>query len=93
MSALGHTQTSPVHQAMSALPPKADKQEKARFVCFVPKADIRIAANCPRFDYVIGSRERVARVRPSAWGSSVRTQLSFMFAALMIGHHFSTSDL
>ena len=29
---------------MSALPLKADKQEKVRLVRFVPKADIRIAA-------------------------------------------------
>jgi hypothetical protein len=27
-----------VHQAMSALPPKADKQQTSRYVCFVPIA-------------------------------------------------------
>ena len=31
--------------AMSAFPPKADKWRTSRDVCFVPKADIRIAAN------------------------------------------------
>src|SRR5262245_25795568 len=36
MSALGHKRTNITAEAMSALPPKADKQEKARPVCFVP---------------------------------------------------------
>jgi hypothetical protein len=40
---------------MSALPPKADKQQKARLVRFVPKADICIAADL--FDYLVGARE------------------------------------
>src|SRR5262249_20330390 len=40
LSALGHKQTSRPVWTMSALPPKADKQEKARLVRFVPKADI-----------------------------------------------------
>src|SRR5215475_686203 len=30
---------------MSALPPKADKQEKVRFVPFVPKADVSRCSN------------------------------------------------
>ena|SRR6516162_5289736 len=46
MSAMGHKQTSRPAWAMSALPPKADKQqEKARLVRFVPKADSCTAAN------------------------------------------------
>src|SRR5262249_58248159 len=44
MSALGHKQTSRGPQALSALPPKADKQRTSRYVRFVPKADICIAA-------------------------------------------------
>src|SRR5262249_45998892 len=39
MSPLGHKQTSPVHVAMSALLPKADKLQTSRDVRFVPKAD------------------------------------------------------
>jgi len=38
---------------MSALPPKADKQEKARLVRFVPKADICSAAKSSLFDHLV----------------------------------------
>src|SRR5262249_3943514 len=41
MSALGQERTSPAYLAMSALPPKADKQQTVSIVRFVPKADIR----------------------------------------------------
>src|SRR5262249_54485516 len=54
-------------EAMSALPPKADKQEKARLVCFVPKADKRAAANEPlglRLRGQIGCRGWMRRVVP-----------------------------
>src|SRR5262249_45965695 len=40
-----HSAATRPEKMLSALPPKADKQEKARHVRFVPKADIRIAAN------------------------------------------------
>ena len=44
---------------MSALAPKADKQEKARLVCFVPKADSCTAAKQgPLSDHLVGERER-----------------------------------
>src|SRR5215472_11048742 len=39
-SALGHKQTKRHYGAMSALPPKADKGQTSRDVCFVPLADI-----------------------------------------------------
>jgi hypothetical protein len=38
MSAQGHKQTSRHQSAMSALPPKADKQQTSRHVRFVPIA-------------------------------------------------------
>ena len=41
LSALGQKRTSRGPWAMSALPPEADKLEKARLVRFVPNADIR----------------------------------------------------
>src|SRR5262245_52885483 len=44
MSASGHKQTKRHHGAMSALPPKADKEQTCRDVRFVPKADICSAA-------------------------------------------------
>ena len=40
MSALGQKQTCALHQPMSALPPKADMCSAARYVRFVPIADI-----------------------------------------------------
>jgi hypothetical protein len=46
---------------MSALPPKADKQEKARLVRFVPKADICTAANCSLFDHLVGAHQQRRR--------------------------------
>ena len=39
MSALGQKQISPFTDAMSALPPKVDKQRTSRYVRFVPEAD------------------------------------------------------
>src|SRR5262249_9796840 len=44
MTAWGHKRTKQHVGAMSALPLKADKQESARLVRFVPKADERAAA-------------------------------------------------
>src|SRR5262245_54371681 len=46
---------------MSALPPKADKQQTFRFVRFVPKADIRIAALAPLLDHLVGARDQHRR--------------------------------
>src|SRR5215472_15801095 len=46
---------------LSALPPKADKQEKARLVRFVPKADYRAVANGELFDHLVGMREQRRR--------------------------------
>jgi hypothetical protein len=40
MSALGHKRTLPSVEPKSALPPKADIEERASDVCFVPQADI-----------------------------------------------------
>jgi hypothetical protein len=40
---------------MSALPPKADKQTKSRFVRFVPEADICTAAKKPLFDHLVAA--------------------------------------
>src|SRR5262249_25525389 len=40
MSALGHKRTSPAYLAMSALPPKADIANLARYVRFVPFASL-----------------------------------------------------
>ena len=61
MSALGQKQTSDGAQAMSALPPKADKQAKARFVRFVPIATERSAAKKSLLDHIVGA------VRDFAW--------------------------
>ena len=35
-------------QMLSALPPKADKRQMSRYVCFVPKADEVRRTNCVR---------------------------------------------
>ena len=43
MSALGHKRTFAVQYVMSALHPKADMCSAARYVRFVPIADIRAA--------------------------------------------------
>ena len=43
--------------AMSALPPKADIERHDWHVRFVPKANIRIAANL--FDHLVGEREQI----------------------------------
>jgi hypothetical protein len=48
---------APNARGMSALPPKADKSRQARYVCFVPKADICIAADF-LFDHLVGEREQ-----------------------------------
>src|SRR5262249_9350932 len=40
----GQKRTSPVRLAMSALSPKADKEQTCWYVRFVPKADLRTAA-------------------------------------------------
>jgi hypothetical protein len=44
---------------MSALLPKADKQQTVSIVRFMPKADIRIAADL--LDHLIGEREQFVR--------------------------------
>src|SRR5262249_51330949 len=56
MSALGQKRTSPAYLAMSALPPKADKQQTFRYVRFVPKADSCSAANL--FDHFVGAQQQ-----------------------------------
>jgi hypothetical protein len=62
MSALGQERTSPVHLAMSALPPKADIERRDWHVRLVPKADLRTAANRrPLFGHLIGEREQPIR--------------------------------
>src|SRR5262245_25385689 len=60
--AWGHKRTKRHLRAMSALPPKADKQQRSRDVRFVPKADIRIAADL--FDH-LRRRVRARRLRCS----------------------------
>jgi hypothetical protein len=40
MSALGQKQTFAMQKAMSASPPKADRCDATRDVCYGPKADI-----------------------------------------------------
>jgi len=42
---------------MSASPPKADIDTRAKQVRFVPKADIRTAANSRWFDHRVGKGE------------------------------------
>jgi hypothetical protein len=44
MSALGQKQTSPHVRVMSALPPKADIEQRGHDVRYVPKADSCTAA-------------------------------------------------
>src|SRR6516165_3591340 len=46
---------------MSALPPKADKRQMSRHVCFVPKADSCSAAKSPLFEHLVGEREQLCR--------------------------------
>src|SRR5215813_8888869 len=41
---------------MSALPPEADKKQTCRDVRFVPKADIRSAADSSLFDHLVSTR-------------------------------------
>jgi hypothetical protein len=57
MSALGLEQTSHHQSAMSALPPKADIERHDWHVRFVPKADIRTAADF-LFDHLVGAGEQ-----------------------------------
>ena len=59
MSTLGQERTSPVILPMSALPPKADKEQPSRYVRFVPKADIRTAANDGLLDHLVGEGEQL----------------------------------
>jgi hypothetical protein len=67
MSALGHKQTFGIFRLMSALPPKADINERDRDVRFVPKADsctaamvtTAIAGNC-EFSPAVGAGCRVS---------------------------------
>ena len=40
---------------MSALPPKADKRQMSQYVCFVPIASLRIAANIRQSKSAIGN--------------------------------------
>jgi hypothetical protein len=54
MSALGHKRTSPLAKAMSALPPKADKQQTSRRVRFVPQAVISRSL----FNHLVDLREQ-----------------------------------
>src|SRR6516162_1344261 len=61
MSALGQKQTSWHLQPMSALPPKADIGTQPCDVCFVPKADIRQAANSSLFDHLVGAGKQRLR--------------------------------
>jgi hypothetical protein len=61
MSALGQKQTFAVQNAMSALPPIADMCSALGHVRFVPKGDIRIAA-----DFLIRSPRRRVRGAPLA---------------------------
>jgi len=44
MAEMGQERTPPLHLAMSALPPKADKAQTCWLVRFVPKATERTAA-------------------------------------------------
>jgi hypothetical protein len=44
---------------LSALPPKADIERQDWHVCFVPKADIRIATDL--FDHLVGAGEQRGR--------------------------------
>jgi len=55
MSALGQKQTSRLHQAMSALPPKADMDQHRCDVRFVPKADSCTAARKILFDQLVST--------------------------------------
>jgi hypothetical protein len=48
---------APNARGMSALPPKADMANLARYVSFVPKAAICIAADF-FFDHLVGEREQ-----------------------------------
>ena len=48
---------------MSALPPKADMCGAARDVCFGPKVDTCIAANCALFDHGICLHQNSGRNR------------------------------
>src|SRR5262249_61602971 len=61
MAEMGQERTPPLHLAMSALPPKADKAQTCWLVRFVPKGDIRIAANL--FDHLVGAYQKRLRNR------------------------------
>src|SRR5262245_56563889 len=70
MSAAGQEQTSPAYLAMAALHPKAHIANLARYVCFVPKADLCTAAEAPLFDHLVGAGKQ--RGRKSMQGVSTR---------------------
>jgi len=54
---------------MSALPPKADKQEKARLVRFVAKSRHSHCSNF-LFDHLVGEREELGRKRRHGTGQA-----------------------
>src|SRR5262249_35166442 len=61
-SALDQERTSPAYLAMSALPPKADKQRTSRYVRFVPIAAVsscsKMSAEASLLDHLVGAREQ-----------------------------------
>ena len=74
MSTLGQERTSPVILPMSALPPKADKEQPSRYVRFVPKADIRTAANDGLLDHLVGECEQAIRHRETERLGSLKVE-------------------
>src|SRR5262249_15864726 len=80
MSAVGQEQTSPVHRAMSALPPKADKAPTCWHVRIVPLADSCTAAK----SVSIRSPRRHTNVGPIVHQFCALSRASIIFFASAI---------
>src|SRR5262249_57193222 len=75
MAEMGQERTPPLHLAMSALPPKADKAQTCWLVRFVPKGDIRIAANL--FDHLVGAYQKRLRNREAERSRGLEVEHDF----------------
>ena len=61
MSALGHKQTNVTAEAMSALPPKADKRQMSHMSALCQMRTFALQQIASLFDHLVGAREQRRR--------------------------------